>query len=277
MRVGFWGALGVVLVLSGYAWADIAPHPGPKPYPGPGRRAVPPPVVVVVPPQQKPVEQETKHADVVPPLDRDTKIQMEQATVEVLLSQASPDAEGRNSRDEYVQADVTARFTLNCVATKFSPVTFPMTFPTSLETERSVKCTKFSVQLDDKAPKWTKEDRWLASDSGVGRSYYHGYVWPATMTREGSCDVTVTYRLLLTVQRNTASFGYILRTGGTWSGPIGRETVHVAAAKGLSIRTVDSTELKLLRKGNNELTWELKDIKPTQDIRVSIMLSPTAK
>lgn len=102
-----------------------------------------------------------------------------------------------------------------------------------------------------------------------GRSIdYDGYGWPSPAPNGKIQKIRVRYTLILPVHRNKAKFTYVVRSGGTWSKPIGHEIVTVQISQPLQFHSPG--KLEPVRKENDRWTWDLKNIRPTDDVEVFI-------
>jgi hypothetical protein len=239
------------------ALADVAPYPRPRPIPRP--KPIPPPIV-------RPTE---------PPiafLDRDTKIELNGAQVQVSLSRAASVIPrlGRPPllREQEVVADVEAAFELKCQASKISPAHFTMAFPVAPDNRREIRraqCTRFSVTLDKQQPSWTRSRRFQ-----LGDTWFDGYIWPASIREGATQKVAVNYRLRLPVVDQSATFTYVLRSGAEWSGLIGQETIRVESGDGLTLRPRKGGALRPSEESDQKVVWNLKGTDPNEDILVDV-------
>jgi hypothetical protein len=55
-----------------------------------------------------------------------------------------------------------------------------------------------------------------------------------------------------------------------WQAPFGKELVHVVADKGLKLEIVSPKNLKPKAANANEILWEIADIRPDEDIKLTI-------
>jgi len=234
----------IVLFSFGGAYGDLLPLPGPRP-PRPVVPGVDPPDVNL------------------PLLAPTTKIDLQSAVVGVRLRR----------REGAVVADVQCRFDLVCVQGNQTPQKFTLAFPTSAGDDEGAKDLSLSAMIDGKRAESVSKKTWSRENADGQEQTYHGYIFPAAIARDEKQTVTIKYARELPIQNDTASFTYILRTGAEWNAPISRETVRIVAESGLKIKPLTSPSLKPARSSEDDLTWELRDAKPTEDIRVAITVA----
>lgn len=234
------------------ALGDIAPFPRPRP---------PRPPIV------KPV-------DPVITLDKDTKIDLERADVQVSLNRAAAMVPRLGLpplvRKQEVVAEVKAAFELKCTSSKISPIHFTMAFPVVPESVKgapAIQCTRFSVTMDEQKPSWTRSRKFQLADS-----WFEGYIWPTSIREGATQKVVVDYRLRLPVTDNSATFTYVLRSGKEWSGLIGRETVRVTSPEELTLKARKGRSFPPAEEADHKVVWNLKESEPNEDIIVDIKL-----
>ena len=64
-------------------------------------------------------------------------------------------------------------------------------------------------------------------------------------------------------------FDYVLRSGATWEGNIGRESITLTAGEGLPLERLKVIGVSGRLTGKN-WTWELREAKPTDDVLVAL-------
>lgn len=106
---------------------------------------------------------------------------------------------------------------------------------------------------------------------------YQGFAWPITVNRGVKHTVSVSYEMLLSVGGNKSSFTYILRSGGSWHGPIGHETVRIRGDTGLELYPKEKPTLHPVRKDDGSIVWEIRNAVPTEDVWVRIHTTPASK
>jgi hypothetical protein len=237
------------------ALGDIAPYPRPRP-PRP------------LPPIVKPVEPE------IILLDKDTKIDLERADVQVSLNRAMATVPRLGLPplvlEQEVVAEVKATFDLKCKSSRISPAYFTMAFPVvpeNLKGAPPVQCTRFSATMDDKPASWTRSRK-----IQLAGSWFESYLWPTSIREGATQKVVVDYRLRLPVTDNSATFTYVLRSGKEWSGLIGRETVRVSSQEELTLKARKGRSFPPAEESGHQVVWNLKEAEPNEDIIVDIKL-----
>jgi hypothetical protein len=162
-------------------------------------------------------------------------------------------------------ARVDCSFELYCTAGEPARQPFSIVFPVGRCDDPAVQATGFTIRVDGVRPeKIVSTDRlYFAGDRGT----YWGYQWPVELQVQGTTRVNVSYLLRLDLSGGWTFFRYVLRSGGTWSTPIGEETVTLRHGPGLHIRPVATTTIwPEVRAGT--LVWELRRVRPTEDIEL---------
>jgi len=227
-----------------------------------------------------------------------TDISMESAKVEVRLTKlAGQQAKSCGKRCSGIRADVDAVFIMrrsdNPIENSgIGGMCFPLyyAFGPSLP-----KVLGFNVK-DDGAELSARRGDWTITDEHKRRQKEDGYIWHATIAPGRASRFDIHYSLLLPygemdektgflpndkgdlvynekahyIDDNKAHFIYFLRSGATWNGPIGKETVHIVADKGLHLEAVTPKNKGPKIISDNEITWEIVNIKPDEDIRVNV-------
>lgn len=126
-------------------------------------------------------------------------------------------------------------------------------------------------------------------------AYSCSYLWTQKIAPGKKQHVTVSYTLLLRpqpVRGNTRAnadgepigndvlrqldsdrsyyfFDYVLKSGATWEGPIGRETITLTAENGIALDGAVSFGRKPTRRGD-AWVWEIENEKPAEDVIVAL-------
>jgi hypothetical protein len=87
---------------------------------------------------------------------------------------------------------------------------------------------------------------------------YRGYRFSGEVETQRTTHVRVNYTMPLAMTRSEAFFRYVLRSGGTWSAPILKETVIVHAGRGLAVHPLSAKTLKPIVRGGT-ITWMLRN------------------
>jgi hypothetical protein len=244
-----------VVLLGTFAWADLLPIPRP-PVPSPQPEPRHPVEWFFIP--GIPVAR-----GVLPTLDPATQIRLESAAVGVRIV----------GQETSVVAHVTARFHLVCVDAPRTPGRFTIAFPLSLEGE-DAEPLHVRATVDGAQVKSLRSHSWQGGSDAEPGPIYRGCVFESVMGRGDAKTVVIHYALRLPVVDQRALFTYVLHTGASWHGTIGRETVRVVAERGLSLQAEPSRSLKPLREAAREILWELRNAEPVDDIRVVIAADP---
>jgi hypothetical protein len=91
-------------------------------------------------------------------------------------------------------------------------------------------------------------------------------------TRGGEANILPTEKTAgLDPKKRYALFDYVLRSGATWDGPIGRETITLTADDGINLDGLVSYGRKPRLEGKTWV-WELVNEKPLEDVLVAVPL-----
>jgi hypothetical protein len=132
---------------------------------------------------------------------------------------------------------------------------------------RDVQCTRFVATVDNQPASWTRSRLMQFGDSS-----FQGYIWPASIREGATQKVAVTYRLRLPVNDRSATFTYVLRSGGEWSGLVGRETVRVESQDGLKMKARQGSTLRPAEETDHKIVWDLKDTALNENITIDVMV-----
>ena len=164
-------------------------------------------------------------------------------------------------------AQVECSFELYCTAGEPPRQPYSIAFPVSRWGDPAIQATDLSVQIDSVEIDDITYTEEMSFPPDKGR--YRGYRWPAEVRLQRKMHVNVSYVLHLDMSQGPAFFRYVLCSGGTWSAPIGRETVTVHCGNGLAVQPLAAKTLQP-KVGSGMITWELRGVRPTEDIELSV-------
>ena len=109
-------------------------------------------------------------------------------------------------------------------------------FPLAYEDEGPLQTLRFTVTVDGKPAEDVKKDKVPVTDENQRPRTLVGYGWRLTGLKDGEKRrIVAECAMVLPQKEGKAQFLYFLRSGALWDGPIGREVVEVAAARGLRL------------------------------------------
>jgi hypothetical protein len=162
-------------------------------------------------------------------------------------------------------AQVECSFELYCTAGDPPRQPFPLIFPVTRWDDPAIQATDLSIWIDSVEIKdvvYTEDMRFPPYDWR-----YRGYGFSGEVQVEQTTHVKVNYTMPLAMNRSEAFFRYVLRSGGTWSVPILRETVTVHCGNGLAVQPLPAKTLKPTI-GGGKIAWTLRKTRPTEDIEL---------
>ena len=219
------------------ALGDIAPYPSPHPVPLPSP----------APAQPKAVAQAV--------------VSMEKADVRIRVTRQGNRA----------IADVYAKFFMLCHNAPEYTAPFDTAFPVNYAGQPG--STRFFHVTVDGTLCHTDPFVWHTTDERQQAATANGYSWMMPIHGGKQALVIVHYACALPLTHGQAPFMYFLRSGATWDGVIGQESVLVQLGKGMSLALPSSAKLKPLRKSARDASWKLVQVKPTEDIHFTILRS----
>jgi len=224
-------------------------------------------------------------------------LKLQSADVDIRLAPARPDdlAEARKvcgpiderPARQWVVCDVVAEFEILRTEQRAEPFGFWAAFPIRACDDPASYVTRFSVESDgNQSPSpeklanykpyrfvYVTEDdpsKTLARlRKAANFPTYEGRYWFCRVSSD-RLRQRVTYRLLLPADGGEAFFRYVLRSGGEWSEPLGRETVTVSADEPMRIRPLASKSLEPLHSETGKWAWNLRQVRPDDDIRLAV-------
>jgi len=191
-------------------------------------------------------------------------------------SRACGQIEERPGR-RWVVADVSCEFEIARVGSNARRVGFWIGFPIrSLEDPVSY-VSRFLVETDGNQGPVTKPmpnyTVTTPAEPEPTTVTYEGRYWFAVL--RDVLPIRVTYRLLLPVDDGQAFFRYVLRSGGKWSAPLGKEIVTVAAVAPLKVQPLEASTLEPIRRANGSFRWTLLNARPAEDIKLLVSTDDT--
>jgi hypothetical protein len=171
---------------------------------------------------------------------------------------------------ETIRAVVVCSFRFECVRAKEEEVEAEMAFPLQGLEDPLAPAVDFSVTIDGKPVDTSSRPLRSIQLPCDPSPRYRGRTWLAHVRRGSMHTCRVRYALLLPVRDGEALFTYVLRSGGCWSRPLGSETVAVRAEKGLRMDPVKAATLQPAVRPDGSLVWSLRDVRPTEDIRIRV-------
>ncbi len=172
----------------------------------------------------------------------------------------------------WVVADASCEFEIVRAGAETNPGGFWIGFPIRRLEDPVSYLSRFVVETDGVQEPSTKPMAnytvTTPGESGAVSVTYEGRYWFAVL--KDALSIRVTYRVLLPVDDGKAFFRYVLRSGGKWSAPLGKETVTVAAAGPLMVQPTEADTLLPVAQANGSLRWTLLDVRPTEDIELFV-------
>jgi hypothetical protein len=162
-------------------------------------------------------------------------------------------------------AQVECSFELYCTAAAPPRQPFPLIFPVTRADDPAIEVTDLTVWIDSVEIKdvvYSADMRFPPYDWS-----YRGYRFSGEVETQRTMHVQVNYTMPLAMTRSEAFFRYVLRSGGTWSAPILKETVIVHAGRGLAVHPLSAKTLKPII-GGGTITWMLRNSRPAEDIEL---------
>jgi hypothetical protein len=246
-----------------------------------------------------------KRQELPPPAPLD--VSMEEAKVEIhIKKQEGKTAEFCFlNQCSSIMADVESAFVLgrppsiNNAANEYR-IYFPVSY---LFGPSSPNIHKFEVLVDGAMPHSEVQafpepahSEWPIVDEESRHQTQDGFSWPVRFAPGRAHQIAVRYSLALPegevdektqftrndkgepvysdtakyIDDGKAHFTYFLRSVAFWQAPFGKELVHVVADKGLKLEIVSPKNLKPKAANANEILWEIADIRPDEDIKLTI-------
>jgi hypothetical protein len=177
----------------------------------------------------------------------------------------------------WVVADVSCEFEIARVGSGDPRVGFWIGFPIRSLEDPVSHVSRFLVETDGNQrpvtkplPNYTVTTPAEPEPTAVT---YEGRYWFCVL--KDVLPIRVTYRLLLPVDDGRAFFRYVLRSGGKWSAPLGKEIVTVAAAAPLKVQPLEASTLEPVARANGGFRWTLLNARPAEDIKLLISTNGT--
>ncbi|MHB1458669.1 MAG: hypothetical protein ACYC0V_17310, partial [Armatimonadota bacterium] len=144
-----------------------------------------------------------------------------------------------------------------------------MGFPEKGETYRNKSTLKnFRSSVNGKPVK----TKFIIGSKHEFNRYYYGWHVKDVYFDKGETKIVIDeYDCLLGGDiSGSRSFSYILKSGKTWDGTIGKAVITVDLGDYASVFNVKSYTYKINRRVDNKLIWNLTEIEPEEDIGLTL-------
>jgi hypothetical protein len=111
-------------------------------------------------------------------------------------------------------------------------------------------------------------DQWRAREGD--ELTYRAFRWTSPAPRSHTQIIVVTYTITLPADEAGALLRYVVRSGGLWDKPIGKEIVGIRVPPDLRL-ALPIEGLCPRHRGERLWTWELINARPTADVLVVVL------